>query len=105
MSITLGRAQNWCLDPYGRHEVRWFSQGIPTALVRDRGLESQDPPPDTSFAHTFTMIGYAARPAPRAGDDARRVTSRVERHPVRRKVDRRGSTIPEAKDLRRRPAG
>ena len=37
--------QGWCSDPYDRHEDRWFSQGIPTALVRDGLTESQDPPP------------------------------------------------------------
>ena len=38
-------AQNWCQDPFGQHQARWFSNGIPTALVRDDGVESQDPPP------------------------------------------------------------
>ena len=62
MDVTFARAQNWCLDPYGCHEARWFSHGIATALVRDRGVESQDPPPDTSFADTFEMVGPALRP-------------------------------------------
>ena len=52
MDFTPGRAQNWCIDPYGVHEARWFSQGNPTALVRDHGVESQDPPPESSFGHT-----------------------------------------------------
>jgi hypothetical protein len=38
-------AEGWYLDPYGRHEARWFSAGSPTALVRDGASESQDPPP------------------------------------------------------------
>lgn len=33
-------------DPYQRHEARWMSDGAPTALVRDAGVESQDAPPD-----------------------------------------------------------
>jgi hypothetical protein len=37
--------QGWCTDPFGRHEARWFSGGDPTALVRDGGIESTDPPP------------------------------------------------------------
>jgi hypothetical protein len=48
-------AQNWCPDPFGRHEARWFSNGIPTALVRDAGREAQDPPPDHAFEHRFTL--------------------------------------------------
>jgi hypothetical protein len=38
-------AQNWCPDPFGMHEARWFSNGTPTSLVRDGGIESQDAPP------------------------------------------------------------
>lgn len=37
-------AEGWFRDPYGRHEVRWFSEGVPTALVRDGDVEAQDPP-------------------------------------------------------------
>ena len=48
-------AQNWCRDPYGRHDARWFSRGIPTALVRDGSVESQDPPPDGAFADEFLL--------------------------------------------------
>jgi hypothetical protein len=39
------RVQGWFPDPYGRHEDRWFSDGKPTRLVRDRGSESYDEPP------------------------------------------------------------
>ena len=38
-------AEGWYLDPFGRHEHRWFSDGRPTALVRDNGVEAQDQPP------------------------------------------------------------
>jgi hypothetical protein len=48
-------AQNWCPDPFGLHEARWFSNGIPTALVRDHGVEAQDPPPDTAFDHRYEL--------------------------------------------------
>jgi hypothetical protein len=41
------QAEGWYVDPYGLHEARWFSNGAPTALVRDAGVESQDRPPDT----------------------------------------------------------
>jgi len=48
-------AQNWCPDPFGRHEARWFSNGTPTALVRDDGVESQDPPPDSAVDRRYEM--------------------------------------------------
>jgi hypothetical protein len=37
--------QGWYHDSYGIHEARWFSNGLPTSLVRDGDTESQDPPP------------------------------------------------------------
>jgi len=58
MEVTHGHAQNWCLDPFGSHEERWFSKGIPTALVRDHGVEAQDPPPDSAFAHRYSVLAY-----------------------------------------------
>jgi hypothetical protein len=38
-------AEGWYRDPYGLHGDRWFSDGRPTNLVRDQGIESQDEPP------------------------------------------------------------
>jgi hypothetical protein len=38
-------AEGWYLDPYDRHQQRWFSDGAPTALVRDGTVEAQDDPP------------------------------------------------------------
>jgi hypothetical protein len=38
------RVQGWYQDPYGVHAQRWVSNGQPTALVRDGGVESYDPP-------------------------------------------------------------
>jgi len=43
------KAQGWCGDPFRLHEARWFSVGNPTALVRDQGVESKDPPPNTRY--------------------------------------------------------
>jgi hypothetical protein len=40
------RPEGWYRDPYGIHEDRWFSEGKPTSLVRDRSLEAHDDPPD-----------------------------------------------------------
>jgi hypothetical protein len=39
-------AEGWYRDPFAIHEDRWMSQGRPTKLVRDGGVESYDPPPD-----------------------------------------------------------
>jgi hypothetical protein len=38
-------ATGWYCDPYGMHSDRWFSDGRPTYLVRDQGVESHDEPP------------------------------------------------------------
>ena len=43
--------EGWCTDPFGRHEARWLSQGTPTKLVRDGGVESYDDPPDEEPTH------------------------------------------------------
>jgi hypothetical protein len=37
--------EGWFIDPYERHEARWFSGGSPTSLVRDGAHEGSDPPP------------------------------------------------------------
>ena len=39
-----GTAEGWYRDPYGVHEDRWFSDGQPTELVRDGGVETSDDP-------------------------------------------------------------
>jgi hypothetical protein len=39
-------AQGWYQDPFAIHELRYFSQDLPTKLVRDGKEESYDPPPD-----------------------------------------------------------
>jgi hypothetical protein len=38
-------AQGWQRDPFSLHEDRWFSDGQPTRLVRDQGVEIYDEPP------------------------------------------------------------
>ena len=39
------KAQGWYHDPYRVHEDRYFSDGHPTKLVRDSGVECYDEPP------------------------------------------------------------
>ena len=38
-------AEGWYRDPFKLHDDRWFSDGRPTSLVRDQGIESHDEPP------------------------------------------------------------
>lgn len=54
-------AQNWCSDPFGHHQARWFSNGIPTALVRDDGVESQDPPPESMVDRRYELPSIEPR--------------------------------------------
>jgi len=61
--------EGWYSDPYRRHEHRWFSNGTPTALVRDAGTTSQDPPPDTPFVEEPALVDP---PPSLAEDDLRR---------------------------------
>jgi hypothetical protein len=64
--------EGWYSDPYGVHEHRWFSDGTPTALVRDGGRTSQDPPPDSAYVDEPRLIEPASSLAEndlRRGDD------------------------------------
>jgi hypothetical protein len=38
------RAEGWYVDHTGRHELRWYSVGTPTDLVKDGEIESRDSP-------------------------------------------------------------
>jgi len=53
-------AEGWYVDPFARHEARWFSEGTPTDLVRDGRSESHDPP-DAGFTGPVETL-------PEAGD-------------------------------------
>jgi hypothetical protein len=66
-------AQGWYLDPFRRHEDRWFSDGAPTALVRDDGREANDPPPEAPLPETLVRAVHATGSF---GDDLLRVGSR-----------------------------
>jgi len=61
--------EGWYRDPYGRHAARWISDGTPTALVRDAGVESQDPPPDEPITVEMERV---AETTPVGGDDLKR---------------------------------
>jgi hypothetical protein len=66
-------AQGWYQDPYRRHEERWYSGGTPTGLVRDRGVESTDPPPEAAPTGTLVRAEHEVVPG---GRDLLRVGSR-----------------------------
>jgi hypothetical protein len=51
------RAEGWYRDPFGRNEGRWFSEGTPTALVRDGSVEVHDPPPDEPVPGPLVELG------------------------------------------------
>jgi hypothetical protein len=54
--VSTGRKEGWYTDPFARHEARWMSDGTPTRLVRDEGVESYDDPPDEEPTQTPVSI-------------------------------------------------
>ena len=50
------RHRGWSLDPFKNREARWFSDGTPTSLVRDPGVESRDEPPNTTYAGELELV-------------------------------------------------
>jgi hypothetical protein len=48
--------EGWYTDPFGRHEARWMSKGVPTKLVRDGKEESYDDPPDSPPSQAWLPI-------------------------------------------------
>jgi hypothetical protein len=48
--------EGWFTDPFGRHEARWMSNGTPSKLVRDQGVESYDEPPDEAPLYAAERI-------------------------------------------------
>ncbi len=56
------REEGWYLDPFHLHEARWISDRVPTALVRDGGVEDQDPPPDGSFDGVLEPVAVVEEP-------------------------------------------
>jgi hypothetical protein len=64
------RAQGWYRDPYGSHDERWFSDGEPTSLVCDDGIESHDAPPREAPRGRLPLIPAGTRSAI-GGDPAR----------------------------------
>jgi hypothetical protein len=65
--------EGWFTDPYLLHEERWLSNGRPTKLVKDGGIESFDQPPDRPPTQTPTRI--EADPNATGGSDQQRADS------------------------------
>jgi len=61
--------EGWYRDPFGLHEARWFSDGTPTALVRDGRAESRDDPPSSHYEGPVEPIEDEGESSP---DDLRR---------------------------------
>jgi hypothetical protein len=54
--VVIPEQEGWYTDPWGHHEARWMSDGVPTKLVRDSGLESYDDPPDTPPSQAWVPV-------------------------------------------------
>ena len=63
------REQGWYVGPFEIQEARWFSDGTPTALVRDGTKGSYDPPPPCPVTRPLQL---APGVPPPNGDDLRR---------------------------------
>lgn len=48
--------EGWYTDPYGEHEARWLSDGVPTRLARDGKVESFDDPPHAPPSRGWVAI-------------------------------------------------
>ena len=66
------RDEGWYTDPFGRHEARWMSDGEPTKLVRDAGVDSYDAPPHEAPCQATVKIEH---PEVGRADDGRRADS------------------------------
>jgi|GEM_PF-3428922 len=101
-------AEGWYQDPYGRHEARWFSDGAPTALVRDGDAEAHDPPPEGSSPDDITPAELPdsardgadlqradeAEASYSASDETRRVEDEEQRTPSEAVIEIEGAVGP-----------
>ena len=67
--------EGWCTDPFGLHEARWLSDGVPTKLVRDNGVESYEEPPDEEWTVTPSLIVEEPLDVGHEAEDLRRKMS------------------------------
>ena len=85
-------AEGWYRDPYGIHDDRWISQGVPTNLVRDSGRESYDFPPDRPLLDAELVPVEQAASGDADGSDLRRADD-VDGRPYDPAEARRGAIL------------
>ena len=86
----MGGEEGWYTDPFGRHEARWMSAGVPTKLVRDNGVEAYDDPPDEppmQAAERIVTEGAANGGDLRRADDAERGSLYSGKSAIRKGLD------------------
>jgi len=79
--MSYGQIEGWYRDPFGKHAARWFSDGTPTALVRDAGgVTSQDGPPSLTYTGELELVADSlANNKVGEGDTDRSEEDQVER--------------------------
>ena len=73
--MGISQLEGWCTDPFGLHEARWLSDGVPTKLVRDNGVESYEDPPDEEWTVTPSLIVEEPLDVGHEAEDLRRKMS------------------------------
>ncbi len=81
--------EGWYTDPYQRHEARWLSEGRPTSLVKDGGVESTDPVEDGPYAVDPVRIESEG---PGDGSDRRRADDAQSEDPYDAREASRAAT-------------
>ncbi len=54
--MVIPEQEGWYTDPWGNHDARWISEGVPSKLVRDGTLESYDEPPGSPPSQAWVPI-------------------------------------------------
>ena len=91
--------EGWYIDPYGRHEARWYSDGRPTKLVRDGTVEGYEEPPGQPPAQPPVPVPdrLVRKNALHHGEDLRRADAaeRDDYHDPDRTSDKAWESFPE----------
>jgi hypothetical protein len=81
--VDKGQLQGWFPDPFELHEVRYFSAGHPTRLVRDGSAESYDEPPSEQPRQVAAPMGAPGTGSALIGPDP----------PIERDIPRSGTRL------------
>jgi hypothetical protein len=90
------KAEGWFQDPFEIHEDRWYSDGVPTALVRDGDVEAQNPPPSSQPA-SGKLVRSVPRGGPGGPEDLRRADTEDSVDYGEKAFDVIGEFIPPAR--------